>query len=251
MAWYEWPLILSSVFSQLAIGAFLVLAGVIFSGKLCFGQSDRLHRTMPALWLMLFSALFLREVTLILAAVGYKPSTEALMVIGFFALALVYWFAEKSLVGSDKFRKLLLAAAFVAGVAYLVHGLLLRNADWLVASHFIATTLCGGTLLAHASLVRAEHKVEEANKYLPLLGCFIGIVCLITGVPQLGDLAARYESAGELGPFVSQVVSLGLMIAAIGVWWMPALTKSKPALNVMTFALVLMFASSYFAAVGY
>ena len=56
MSWSDWPFITSSVFSQLAIGAFISLACVILSGKLCFGQSDRVHRTMPALWLMSLNA---------------------------------------------------------------------------------------------------------------------------------------------------------------------------------------------------
>lgn len=98
MAWFEWPLILSSVLTQLAIGAFIVLGIVLLTGKLCFGQADRLYRTMPALWLMLFSALLLRELNLMLAdtAEVYQIGDEALLAITFFATALMYWFAEKA-----------------------------------------------------------------------------------------------------------------------------------------------------------
>lgn len=253
MAWYEWPLILSSVFYQLAIGAFIVLGGCILTGKLCFGQMDRLHRTMPALWLLLFSGLFLREITLIFSQVpvAYTLGQEALMVVGFFALALIYWFAEKGLVGSDRLRKAYLMLVITAGVGYLLHGLMVRSEQWLVASHFLATTLCGGTLLAHASLVKAEHKVDEFNRTLPYVGAGIMVVCLLTGLPQLAGLATLAETQGDIAPFIAQVTSLGLLIAAVGVWFMPLLTKSKPALNVMTFALALIIASSYCAGVGY
>ncbi|WP_299013090.1 DmsC/YnfH family molybdoenzyme membrane anchor subunit [uncultured Photobacterium sp.] len=253
MAWFDWPFILSSVFAQLSIGAFLILGTVIFSGKLCFGQSDRLHRTMPVLWLMLFASLILREVNLMLSQIHsvYSFSSEAMLVTIFFVLALLYWFAEKALLGSDKLRKVMLFVVVLSGLVYLGHGLVQRSEQWLVAAHFIATTLCGGALLAHASLVRAEHKVDEVNKYLPRLGAIIGVVCFLTGVPQLADLAARAEIHDEIGPFVAHVFSLGLLLAAVGVWLMPILTKSKPVLNVMTFALGLIFISSYCAGVGY
>ncbi|MCW8329289.1 dimethyl sulfoxide reductase anchor subunit [Photobacterium sp. SDRW27] len=253
MAWFDWPFILSSVFAQLAIGAFLILGLVIFSGKLCFGQSDRLHKVMPVFWLLLFAALTLREVNLMMSQVHsvYSFSTEAMMVTVFFVLALLYWFAEKALVGSDNLRKAMLSTVLLSGLLYLGHGLMQRSDQWLVATHFVATTLCGGALFAHAALVRAEHKVEEVNRYLPLLGAAIAVVCFVTGVPQLGELAARAEAHNIIGPFVAHVLSLGLLLAAVGIWLMPILTKSKPALNVMTFALGIMFISSYCAGVGY
>ena len=253
MAWYEWPFILSSVLTQLAIGAFIVQGLVLFTGKLCFGQADRLHRTMPVLWLMLFCALMLRELNLMLSNSddGYQIGFEALLAITFFASALMYWFAEKALVGSDAFRKCCLALAVAVGAGYLFNGLMMRSEQWLVASHFLATTLCGGTLLAHACLIRAKHKVEELNSILPRVGAAIAIVCLLTGLPQLGDLASQIEAGGAIMPFVAQVVSLGLLLAGVGVWYMPILTKSKPVMSVMTFALALSVLSSYFAGVGY
>lgn len=253
MAWFDWPFILSSVFAQLSIGAFIILGLVIFSGKLCFGQSDRLHKTMPVLWMLLFVSLVLREVNLMMAQVHsvYSFSTEALMVTVFFVLALLYWFAEKMLLGSVWLRKALLSVALLSGIAYLGHGLSQRSNDWLVEIHFIATTLCGGTLFAHAALIRAQHKVEQADRYLPLLGAAIAVICLITGVPQLADLASQVELQNEAGPFIAHVLSLGLLLAAVGVWLMPILTKSKPVLPVMTFALGLIGISSYCAGVGY
>ncbi|MBY5948319.1 dimethyl sulfoxide reductase anchor subunit [Photobacterium rosenbergii] len=253
MAWFEWPLILSSVLTQLAIGAFIVLGIVLLTGKLCFGQSDRLYRTMPVLWLMLFSALLLRELNLMLAdtAEVYQIGDEALLAITFFATALMYWFAEKALIGSDTFRKACLSLAILVGAGYLLNGLMLRSEQWLVSSHFLATTLCGGTLLAHACLIRAKHKVEALNVVLPCVGAVIALVCLLTGLPQLGELSNQIEVGGSAMPFIAQVVSLGLLLAAVGVWSLPIITKSKPVMGVMTFALVLSCFSSYFAGVGY
>jgi len=253
MAWFDWPFILSSVFAQLSIGAFLILGSVIFSGKLCFGQTDRLHKTMPVLWMLLFASLALREINLVLSQTHsvYSFSIEAMMVTIFFVLALLYWFAEKALIGSDATRKVMLSVVLMSGLVYFGHGLMQRSEQWLVAAHFIATTLCGGTLFAHTALVRAEHKVEEVNRYLPLLGAVIAVICLLTGIPQLADLASRAETYNEISPFVAHVLSLGLLLAAVGVWLMPIITKSKPVLHVMTFALALIFISSYCAGVGY
>ncbi|PSW20108.1 dimethylsulfoxide reductase [Photobacterium sanctipauli] len=253
MAWYEWPFILSNVFSQLAVGAFIVLGFVILSGKLCFGQLDRLHKTMQALWLLFAVALLLREGSMMLSSseAAYQFSHEAFMTAGFFVSALLYWFAEKALFASDTVRKGLLMAVIALGVLYLANGLLVRSEQWLVASHFLATTLCGGALLAHSMLIRAQHKVEELNGWLPKVGAVIAVICLVTGLPQMVDLIYMAEQHNEAAPFVAQVISLGLLIAAVGVWFMPTLTKSKPVFNVMSFAMVMMFFSSYFAGVGY
>ncbi|HIF9497653.1 TPA: DmsC/YnfH family molybdoenzyme membrane anchor subunit [Photobacterium damselae] len=252
MLWSDWPLLLSSVLAQLAIGAFLFLGGAILTGKLCFGQNDRVQRTLPGLWFLLFASLVIREVTLMFSQtyVAKPIGTETLFAISFFALVLTYWFAEKQLMGNDTARKILLSCAIFMGCAYFVVGIMLRSNHLLVAMHFVATTLCGGALLAHALLVKAEHKVTEFNTWLPFIGAGIALLCLVLGIPQLGDLATQ-ANQGELGPFVAQVISLGLLIAAVGVWFMPLLTKSKPVWNVMAFAIFLIFLSSYGAAVGY
>ncbi|MCQ1056874.1 dimethyl sulfoxide reductase anchor subunit [Photobacterium sp. ZSDE20] len=253
MAWFEWPFIISSVLTQMSIGAFIVLGMVLLSGKLCFGQADRLHKAMLVLWLMLFSALLLRELNLMLTHVdeGYRIGVEVLLAIMFFAIALFYWFVEKALIGSDLFRKCCLVLAIFIGGSYLIHGLVMRSDQWLVTLHFFATALCGGTLLAHACLVRAQHKVEELNTLLPRLGAIIAVICLLTGLPQLGELSRQIDTTGVMMPFISQAISLGLLLAAVGVWLMPLVTKSKPILGVLTFALSLSMVSSYFAGVGY
>ncbi|WP_281222511.1 DmsC/YnfH family molybdoenzyme membrane anchor subunit [Photobacterium sanguinicancri] len=252
MSWSNWPFIMSSVFSQLAIGAFISLGCVILSGKLCFGQSDRVHRTMPALWLMLFVSLILREGNLMLmqAHSAYSLTNEVLLAIVFFGSAICYWFFEKGLVATEGFRKVLLVNVMVLGIAYLVNGFVVRSSHWLVISHFMATTMVGGMLFAHAALVRAQHKVEAVNRIFPIGGMVLAIVCFITGASQLGDLKALAEAQNETGPLIAQIISLGLLVAATGVWLMPMITRSKPVQGVMTFALLLIFLSSLFAGVG-
>lgn len=249
MTWGDWPLILSSVLAQLTIGALIILGMVIFSGRLCFGQSDRLHRIMPVFWLLLFGAIVLREADLMMQhQVGYNLSREAMLIFVFFALALLYWFAEKALFASDGIRKAGLGLVMLCGIGYLVHGVWARDEHWLEVLHFTATTLCGGTLLAHAALVKAEHKVAEVDHYLPKLGAGIASVCFLAGVPQLATLAGDVEQSAGL--FVAQALSLGLLLASVGVWLMPLLTKSKPALPVMTFAVGLVVVSSAAAGIG-
>ena len=53
MAWHEWPLILFTVLSQTAVGAFLVLGCVSLSGKLSSDEDTRLHRSMFFLWALM------------------------------------------------------------------------------------------------------------------------------------------------------------------------------------------------------
>lgn len=252
MSWSDWPFIVSSVFSQLVIGAFISLGCVILSGKLCFGQSDRVHRTMPALWLMLFISLILREGNLMLMQEHslYSLTNEVLLAIVFFGFAICYWFVEKGVLATDGFRKILLINVMVLGIAYLVNGFVIRSTHWLVVSHFMVTTLVGGMMLAHAALVRAKHKVEAIDRILPLGGMALAIICFITGVSQLGDLEALIETHNQTGPLIAQIISLGLLVAAVGVWLMPLITRSKPVQGVMTFALLLIFVSSLFAGVG-
>lgn len=257
MAWFEWPLILSSVLAGVAIGAFLINGAVILSGKLCFGQSDRLHRTMPVLWLMIFLSMFFRETTLILAAAetAYQPSLAAILVFTFFALALIYWFAEKALWGSDGLRRSLLVLVMLVGagiflLAFQGHGFVMQNDSRLAVGYFLAVVLCGGTLLAHTMLIRAEHKVEPLNRILPYVGLAIAVVGLLAALPQLTILAEELELMGEVMPFVTQLLSVGLLLGALGVWFMPALTRSKPVAGVMIFALGLNTVAAYLVGTG-
>ncbi len=53
MAWHEWPLILFTVLSQTAVGAFLVLGCVTLSGKLSQDEDVRLHRNMFFIWVLM------------------------------------------------------------------------------------------------------------------------------------------------------------------------------------------------------
>ncbi|OAN11504.1 dimethylsulfoxide reductase [Photobacterium jeanii] len=252
MSWSDWPFILSSVFAQLVIGAFISLGCVILSGKLCFGQSDRVHRTMPALWLMMFVSLVLREGNLMLMQ-QHSPFTltnEVLLAIVFFGLAIAYWFVEKALIGPDLMRKVLLVNVMLVGVVYLVNGFVVRGSHWLVISHFLATTLVGGLLFGHAALVRAKHKVEQVDKLLPILGSLLALGCFVLGAAQLTDLEAQGQ-ANELNTaLMAQIASLGGLIAAVGVWLMPLITRTKPVQGVMTLAIFLIVVSSFLAGIG-
>ncbi len=53
MQWADWPFIFSQVLTQFSIGAFIILGGIMLSGKLCFGQSDRVLKTLPIIWVHL------------------------------------------------------------------------------------------------------------------------------------------------------------------------------------------------------
>ncbi|WP_318477435.1 hypothetical protein [Photobacterium leiognathi] len=245
MQWADWPFIFSQVLTQFSIGAFIILGGIMLSGKLCFGQSDRVLKTLPIIWVLLIIAMLLREGTLMFSGVNSVSSfgLETFFALSFIILTITYWFCEKHLIGSDKWRKLFLILIVTWGGLYFIDGVLTHAVQFQLVVQFIVAVLLGGSLLAHSMLVKAEHKLTALNHALPLCGVVLAIIAVAANVNGIGNLVLLAEQ-GAITGFVLRTVSIGTLLIAVGLWLMPLLTKSKPVAAMMFLSCAVMGISS-------
>lgn len=251
MQWTDWPFLLSQVLSQFSIGAFIVISVIMLSGKLCFGQSDRVLKSFPLIWLLLITAMLLREGTLMLSQIHSQSSfgLETFFCLTILISTMAYWLCEKHLIGSDKWRKSFLFLVVVWSSLYFIEGVINHGISYLLAIQFIANVIIGGSLVAHCMLVKSEHKLTKLNTFLPVCGLVLGVVTILSNMQGMSLLAYQAE-LGDLTGFVVRISSIGLMVLALSLWFMPIITKSKPVTVMLVISSVVMSVASFFMALS-
>ena len=172
MAWHEWPLILFTVLAQTAVGAYLLLGGVILKGNLCVGVNDRLHKAMFFLWVLMGLGFVASTMHLgsplrafnALNQVGSSwLSNEIFTGSVFFALGGGYWLLEMLDKGNETLRKLLLAAGMLVGIAFMYSMIKLYLLDTVPTWNtvytpiaFVMTMLTSGLIFGHLLLTGAH-----------------------------------------------------------------------------------------------
>ncbi|MGR5063052.1 dimethyl sulfoxide reductase anchor subunit family protein [Photobacterium sp. DNB22_13_2] len=263
MAWHEWPLILFTVLAQTAVGSFILLGGVILSGKLCIGVNDRLHKAMFFIWVIMGMGFMASTMHLgsplrafnALNQVGSSwLSNEIFTGSAFFALGGGYWLLEMLDKGNEKIRKALLVAGMVVGLSFMFSMTKLYLLDTVPTWNtvytpiaFLSTMVVSGLIFGHLLLTGAQHKMVNLDRVLPYVGAVAIVISLVALVSQLIGLAEIQTSvitAAELIPNMAQlqIIRIGLLLAALAVWFIPNLMNSRPGMPVMglSFALVLL-----------
>ena len=263
MAWHEWPLILFTVLAQTAVGAYLLLGGVILKGNLCVGVNDRLHKAMFFLWVLMglgFAASTmhlgspLRAFNALNQVGSSWLSNEIFTGSVFFALGGGYWLLEILDKGNEALRKLLLAAGMLVGIAFMYSMIKLYLLDTVPTWNtvytpiaFVMTMLTSGLIFGHLLLTGSQHKMATLDRILPFVGSLavaISLTALVSQLIGLGDIQTSVTTASELIPNMAQlqVIRVGLLLGALAVWFIPNLMSSRPGVPVMvlSFALVLL-----------
>ncbi|CEO40864.1 hypothetical protein C0Z01_16480 [Photobacterium kishitanii] len=246
MQWNDWSILLSEVLEQFAIGAFIIIGGVMLSGKLCFGQHDRVIKQLPLISWLLIASLLIRETTLMMqASINVTNSSAVVFVLVFVALTLIYSLCENRLLGKERARKAIVVIMLLWSIAYIIDILSFSANSGSIGAvmTIIFSVGFGGSLLAHAMLVKAQHKLESLNLALPVLGTFIGLVVLIVASLDVAMLIEQTHH-GILLPFILRVVSVGCLLVATGLWLMSLLTKTKPVLAMLACACTLAIIAS-------
>jgi anaerobic dimethyl sulfoxide reductase subunit C (anchor subunit) len=241
MQWNDWAILLSEVVEQFSIGAFIIIGGVMLSGKLCFGQHDRVMKVLPLISWLLIASLLIREATLmaIQSSSNEGNSSATFFVLVFVALTLVYSLCENRLIGKDGTRKIIVGIMLLWSIAYVIN-ILSFSANSGHVSNMITIIFSvgfGGSLLAHAMLIKAQHKIDPLNVALPLFGALIGAIVFVVAWLDLATLVEQTHH-GLLLPFIWRIVSVGCLLAATGLWLMSLLTKTKPVLAMLACACV-------------
>ncbi|PSW22004.1 dimethylsulfoxide reductase [Photobacterium sanctipauli] len=264
MALHEWPLILFTVLAQTAVGAFILLGAVVLRGKLCVGVNDRLHKAMFFIW--------------VLMGIGFAASTmhlgsplrafNALNQVGsswlsneiftgslFFALGGGYWLLEVLDKGPEAVRKLLLAAAIVVAGSFMYSMTKLYLLDTVPTWNtvytpiaFMSTMVISGLIFGHLLLTSSQHKMATLDRTLPFIGALAVVVSLAALISQmigLGEIQTSVTTAVELIPNLAQlqIIRIGLLLAALAVWFIPNLMDSRPGVPVMALSFVLVLLS--------
>ncbi|KJF88300.1 hypothetical protein CTM76_09390 [Photobacterium phosphoreum] len=247
MQWNDWSILLSEVLGQFAIGAFIIIGGVMLSGKLCFGQHDRVIKVLPLISWLLIASLLIREATLMMmqSGINVTNSSAVVFVMVFVALTLIYSLCEDRLLGKEGARKAIVVIMLLWSIAYIIDILSFSANKGNISNvmTIIFSVGFGGSLLAHAMLVKAQHKVDPLNLALPVFGAFIGIVVLIVASLDIATLIEQTQH-GILLPFVLRVISVGCLFVATGLWLMSLLTKTKPVLAMLACACTLAIIAS-------
>lgn len=264
MAWDQWPLILFTVFSQTAVGAFLLLGSIILSKKLDCAESQRLHKSMFFVWVLMGLGFIVSTMHLgnplrafnALNQVGNSwLSNEILSGSLFFATGGMYWLLEVIDKGKQSLRKALLVIAMSIGVAFMFSMIKVYLIDTVPTWNnlytplaFTLTTLISGLIFGHLLLSASDLEITELDNTLPLFGGITITVCVISTVSHmisLADINTAISSASELIPNMMelQTLRIGLLFAALSIWFVPRLINIRPAVPMMLLSFMLIFTS--------
>lgn len=254
MAWHEWPLILFTVLSQTAVGAFLVLGCVTLSGKLSGEEDARLHRCMFFLWALMGLGLMASIMHLgspfrafnALNRVGSSwLSNEIFASSLFFAAGGFYWLLKVLDKGSESLQKTLLLAAMLIGAGfmyamikvYLINTVPTWNSVY-TPLQFILTMAISGLVFAHTLLVGSKHKHRDLDNALPTFAAIalaISLIVTISQMIELSHISSAIVMASDLIPnmMTLQVLRISLLFAGFALMFAPRLISSKPQLPVM------------------
>ena len=254
MAWHEWPLILFTVLSQTAVGAFLVLGCVTLSGKLSKDEDTRLHRSMFFLWALMGLGLMASVMHLgspfrafnALNRVGSSwLSNEIFASSLFFAAGGFYWLLSVLNKGSESVKKalLLLAMLIGAGFMYAMIKVYLINTvpTWdsvYTPLTFLLTMTISGLVFAHTLLVGSKHKHSDLDNALPTVAVIALAISLIVTISQmigLSHISSAIVEASDLIPnmMTLQILRIGLLFVGFALMFAPRLISSKPQLPIM------------------
>ncbi|MGN2670845.1 dimethyl sulfoxide reductase anchor subunit family protein [Aliivibrio fischeri] len=264
MAWHEWPLILFTVLSQTAVGAFLVLGCVTLSGKLSQDEDTRLHRNMFFIWVLMGLGLIASTMHLgsplrafnALNRVGSSwLSNEIFASSLFFAAGGFYWLLKVVNKGSDALKKGLLLISMVIGISfmyamikvYLINTVPTWNSIYTPIM-FLLTMAISGLAFAHTLLVATNHKHAELNNALPVFASIALAISLIATVSQLiglSHISSAIVVASDIIPNMAtlQVLRLGLLFVGFVLMFSPRLMSSQPKLPVILLSFVCILVS--------
>ncbi len=268
MALHEWPLMLFTVLAQTSVGAFLVLGGLLLSGRLSLNEENRLHRAMFFLWALMGLGFMastahlgspLRAVNALNQIGSSWLSNEIFFGSFFFAAGGFYWLLSILNKGPVQVRKMLLAAAMLIGIVfmyamikvYLINTVPTWN-NIFTPLGFILTMLLSGLLFAQLLLAGAQSKLTRLHKVLPIVGAVAAVVSLIVTVLQMVDLSGINTAVTAASGIIENMGQLqfirgALMLAALGLWLKPVISADKPTTLILVPAFVLMFASEFIA----
>lgn len=261
--WHEWPLMIFTVFGQCVVGGFIVLALALFKGDLSRDKQQRLLISMLALWVLMGVGFVASTLHLgsplrafnSLNRVGESAlSNEIASGALFFAVGGLGWLLATLGKLPAGLRSLWLMVTVVLGVIFVWMMVRVYNtidtvptwySIWTPLSFFL-TMFIGGPLLGYL-LLRVAGVEGWAMRLLPvvtLLALTVSVVVALMQGAELATISSSLQQASALVPDYGSLMAwrVVLLVAALACWIVPQLKGNRPALPLLSLALVLMLA---------
>lgn len=259
MAWHEWPLIVFTVLAQTAVGAYLLLGSVILRNTLTTEVSDRLHKAMFFIWVLMGLGFMASTMHLgsplrafnALNQVGSSwLSNEIFTGSLFFALGGSYWLLALLKLGPVALRKVILVLGMLVGISFIYSMIMVYlistvpTWDTLYTPlAFVLTTLLSGFIFGHLLLTIAKHHDINMDNALPLIGAIFAAIYVVVVIAQIIDLHSTESALGSAMDIIPnlmqlQVIRIILLFSAIICWFIPRLIKARPTLLTMLLSMI-------------
>lgn len=259
MAWHEWPLIVFTVLAQTAVGAYLLVGSVILRNTLTTEISDRLHKAMFFIWVLMGLGFMASTMHLgsplrafnALNQVGSSwLSNEIFTGSLFFALGGSYWLLALLKFGPVALRNIILVVGMLVGISfiysmimvYLISTVPTWNSLYTPLA-FVLTTILSGLIFGHLLLTIAKHHNADMDNALPLVGAIFAALYIVVVMGQIIDLHNTTSALGSAMDVIPnliqlQILRISLLFSAIICWFIPRLIKARPTLFTMLLSLI-------------
>lgn len=215
------------LFGLMASGALLLLGVVLWKGDLCPGQRARITTQLFSVWVMTALSVMLG---LSAGAPLWLIAPGGMAVIAGFTLSIL----QSRL---DAKRSIPSRWIGVPALPLVVYGaLLVAEQSGAALSQLIVL----GCAFAHLMLLRARHRLQAFNLLLPLGG----LMGALAGLLWLGAMTLMQQDVALLDTLIPWVLGYSLlMVLALGIWFLPLLSRRDTAPVVLSSALFTLLVS--------
>ncbi|MFA9438216.1 dimethyl sulfoxide reductase anchor subunit family protein [Uliginosibacterium sp. sgz301328] len=240
MGWNEWPLILFTVISQTAVGAFWWCCLALIGADLSSEQRQRLERNMLLLWVMMGAAFALssfhmgspfRAMNSMLRFGQANLSNEVVFGGAFAGLGVVYWLLCLRNASSAGVRRFVLLLSLLCSAAFLWNTisfyLMPTVPTWytpLTPAAFILTAIMGGSALACVlfglSGISEPWLLRNGPAVLTCIAVVAAVVVTILQATSLAGIQSDIHRATALSPDygILMAARFALFFVALALW---------------------------------
>lgn len=240
MGWNEWPLILFTVISQTAVGAFWWCCLALIGADLSSEQRQRLERNMLLLWIMMGAAFALssfhmgspfRAMNSVLRFGQANLSNEIVFGGAFVGLGVVFWTLCLRDIGSAGVRRIVLLLSLLCSAAFLWNTIsfymMPTVPTWytpLTPTAFVLTALMGGSAVAcvlfSLSGISEPWLLRNGPAVLASAAVAVAVLVTILQATSLAGIQSDIHRAATLSPDygILMVTRFALLFVALALW---------------------------------
>ena len=244
MGWHEWPLMIFTVFGQVAVGGLLVLGFASFSNKIEEIDKISITKSLFFVWLLLgigFAASTFhlgspfRGMNALNRIGSSGLSTEVACGVVFFALGGLYWLLAIMGKLPTGLKTIWLAIVMILGIvfvysmvnAYKINTVPTWNNCYTTVNFFM-TMIIGGAVLGYLLKRPACECGGGILALIVLIAFTVSIMSNLMQSSELATISSASISATALSPDFGKLMALRVLFVAIGlILWITPIVKGK------------------------